>query len=335
MDFKFFLGIDVAKLTFDAVLFDKVSKDYHHRKFTNDSEGFSSLFKWLKHFDSKPASTVGFCMEHTGIYSLPLCIYLQHKQAFYCLIPALQIKRSMGIQRGKNDKVDAQMIARYAYLYREELQASTLPSKALLKLKSLLSYRERLVKCKVAIQTAHKELNAFGGSTVDRFVRLNSLAQIQQLAKSIYQTDKKIRQVIEQDEKISRTYQLATSVKGVGLQIAANLIVATHCFSRFDNWRKFSCYCGLAPFEYSSGTSVRGKTKVSHLGNKKLKALIGNGIASAIQHDPEIAQYYHRKIQEGKHKMSVQNAIKNKLVSRVFATVNRGTPYVVMHQHAA
>ena len=333
MDFKFFLGIDVAKLTFDAVLFNSTDRNFQHREFSNDKKGFSELFKWVKQLDDQPTRHVVACMEHTGIYSLPLCIFLQHKAMFYCMLPALQIKRSMGIQRGKNDKIDAQMIARYAYLYREELQRSKLPSKSLLKLKSLLSYRERLVKCKVAIQTAHKELNAFGGNTIDRFVRLNSLSQIQQLARSISQTDKKILQVIHQDELINRTYSLVTSVKGVGLQIAANMIVSTYCFSRFKNWRKFSCYCGLAPFEYSSGISIKGKTKVSHLGNKKLKALIGNGIASAIQYDPDLAHYYHRKIQEGKHKLSVQNAIKNKLISRVFATVNRGTPYVVLNQH--
>lgn len=333
MNFTFFLGIDVAKLTFDAVVYHKDDKSYQHREFTNDKEGFGALFTWLKQFSNQPTRHVVACLEHTGIYSLPLCIYFQHKGLFYSMMPALQIKKSMGIQRGKSDRVDAQMIARYAYLYREELQPTKLPSKALLKLKSLLSYRERLVKCKVAIQTAHKELNAFGGSTIDRFVRLNSLSQIQQLAKSISQTDKKILQVIQQDELINRTYTLVTSVKGVGLQIAANLIVSTHCFARFKNWRKFSCYCGLAPFEYSSGISIKGKTKVSHLGNKKLKALIGNGIASALQHDPELATYYQRKIQEGKHKLSVQNAIKNKLISRVFATVNRGTPYVVLNQH--
>ena len=333
MDFKFFLGIDVAKLTLDVVLFETKERTYLHQEFSNDKKGFSDLFRWLKHFDDQPAEQMVACMEHTGIYSLPLCVFLQHKNMSYSLQPALQIKRSMGIKRGKSDKVDAKMIARFAYLHREELPLSSLPSKALLKIKSLLSYRERLVKCKVAIQTAHRELNVYGGSTIDKFVRLNSLTQIQQLDKSIYQTDKKVLQIIEQDEQIFNTYKLATSVKGVGPQIAANMIVYTHCFTRFDNWRKFSCYCGLAPFEYSSGTSIKGKTKVSYLGNKKLKALIGNGIASAIQYDPELAGYYQRKIQEGKHKLSVQNAIKNKLISRVFATVNRGTPYVVLNQY--
>ena len=64
-----------------------------------------------------------------------------------------------------------------------------------------------------------------------------------------------------------------------------------------------------------------------------MKAIIGNGIASAIQNDPEIAKYYHRKLEEGKHKMVVLNAVKNKLISRVFAVIKRGTPFVPLFQH--
>ena len=139
--------------------------------------------------------------------------------------------------------------------------------------------------------------------------------------------------MISEDEELSRLFELATSVKGIGLQIATHMLIVTHGFTKFKNWRKFSCYCGLAPFEYSSGSSIRGRTKVSHLGNKKVKAMIGNGVASAIQNDPEIAIYYKRKLDEGKHKMVVLNAIKNKLISRVFSVVKRGTPFVPLFQH--
>ena len=333
MKFNFFVGVDLAKLSFDVSIYSLVDRSYFYQKFPNTKSGFNQFFKWLQQTDSPGVKQTLICMEHTGVYALPLCIFLQDKKLPYCLQPALQIKRSAGIKRGKNDQIDAQMIARYAYVHREELIPSKLPSKTILRLKSLLSYRERLVKCKVSLQTAHKELNAFGGASIDKFVKLNSLKQIQHLTKSINELDKKIKQVIEQDQQVSQAFSLATSVKGVGLQIAAHMIVSTHCFTRFENWRKYSCYCSLAPFEYSSGISIRGKTKVSHLGNKKLKALIGNGIASAVQHDPELSSYYHRKIQEGKHKLSVQNAIKNKLISRVFATVKRGTPYVTLDQH--
>ena len=335
MKFIYFLGIDVSKKTLDVALYVKDEKRFYYGQFNNNPAGFKLLFKWLGKYTSHIYQQCIICLEHTGIYSLPLCIFFQEKSLTFSLQPALQIKRSMGIQRGKNDKVDAHMIARYAYLYREELSPSILPSRSLLRLKSLLSYRERLVRSKVALQTAYKELNIYGANKTDKLILHDSLHQIDHLKKSIQRVDKKIQQIITNDPQLKRTFELVTSVKGIGLQIGTHLIVATHCFTRFDSWRKFSCYCGLAPFEYSSGSSIRGKTKVSYLGNKKLKALIGNGLASAIQHDPELSGYYRRKVKEGKHKMSVQNAIKNKLISRVFATVKRGTPYVILDKYAA
>ena len=275
-----------------------------------------------------------FCLEHTGVYGLPICVYFEELALHYSLQSGLQIKRSMGIQRGKNDKADAYVIAKFAYLNRNEIQCHKLPSRVILKLKQLIAYRERLVKAKVAIRTAAKELKQFTDSDLSGVVFKDSQKHERHLNRSILDIDKSMKELILEDEELSKTFKLVTSVKGVGLQIAANLLVVTHGFTKFNNWRKFSCYCGLAPFEYRSGISIKRKSRVSHLGNKKIKAIIGNGIASAIQNDPEIANYYQRKLNEGKHKMVVMNAIKNKLISRIFAVVKRGTPFVPLFQHS-
>lgn len=87
------------------------------------------------------------------------------------------------------------------------------------------------------------------------------------------------------------------------------------------------------PPRYSSGSSVRGKTKVSSLANRKMKALLSNCASAAVQHDPELKLYYQRKVKDGKAKMNVLNAVKAKLINRVFATVNRGTEYVTIMQY--
>ncbi|MCK5705403.1 MAG: IS110 family transposase, partial [Cyclobacteriaceae bacterium] len=87
-------------------------------------------------------------------------------------------------------------------------------------------------------------------------------------------------------------------------------------------------YCGIAPFPNTSGTSIRGKTKVSNLANKKIKSLFDLCAKSAIQHNPEMKAYYNRRLEEGKNKMSTINIVRNKLLSRIFAVVNRQTPYV-------
>lgn len=332
MEFTSFVGIDISKLTIDVALLDVDGRHQGVKKFANSKSGFEHMYAWLGSHSVLKESL--FCLEHTGIYCLPICVYFEEVKLAYSLQPGLQIKRSMGIQRGKNDKADAQVIGKYAYLNRKDIQLYKLPSKIILKLKQLVSYRERLVKTKVALKTASKELKAFSDKDLHELIVADSTKHIERINKSITVIDKTLRKLIAKDEELDRLFELASSVKGVGLQIATNMLVITHGFTRFKNWRKFSCYCGLAPFEYSFGTSIRGKTKVSHLGNKKIKAMIGNGVASAIQNDPEIAAYYTRKIAEGKHKMVVMNAIKNKLISRVFAVIKRGTPFVPLYQHA-
>ena len=331
MEFTSFVGIDISKQVFDVAILDVQGNHLATEQFDNKSSGFSQMIKWLSKFSSFKDSL--FCLEHTGIYCLPICIFFDELRLKYSLQSGLQIKRSMGIQRGKNDKADARVIGKYVYLNRNEIDFYQLPSKVILKLKQLVSYRERLVRSKVAIKTASKELSSFTDKELHGFVSNDSKKHVEAINKSIVSIDKSLRGLIAEDSELQRLFDLATSVKGVGLHIATNMLIVTQGFTKFKNWRKFSCYCGLAPFEYRSGSSIRGKTKVSHLGNKRIKALIGNGIASAIQNDPEIARYYQRKIEEGKHKMVVMNAIKNKLISRVFAVIKRGTPFVPLFQY--
>lgn len=331
MEFTSFAGIDISKKDYDVALLNQQGVVIGSRKFTNKRSGFNVMMKWLKSISL--AGEPLFCLEHSGIYCLGICTFFEELGLKYSLQPGLQIKRSMGIRRGKNDKTDALMIAKYAYLNRNEIECYQLPSKTILQLKQLVAYRERLVKTKVALKNASKELMAYTDRELHEYVCADSKEHISRINKSILEIDKTLKQLIALDPTLNDLFNLIVSVKGVGLQIAVNMIIVTHGFTKFKNWRKFSCYCGLAPFEYKSGTSIRGKTKTSYLGNRKMKAIIGNGIASAIQHDPEMTSYYNRKISEGKHKMVVMNAIKNKLISRVFAVVKRKTPYVPLHQH--
>lgn len=332
MEFQLFVGVDLSKKYLDASFKKGSLQGEETERFENNSSGFKRLLRFVRSKGCGPQESL-ICFEHTGIYGLPLACFLTENKVPFSVQSALQIKRSMGIQRGKNDKADARMIARYAYLHREGITLTQVPSKSLLNIKQLLGYRDRLVRAKVAIQVAAKEIDEFTPSGLLKSIAQDGKLHVRQLQLSIAKIDKQLKEILEGNPELRDTYQLVTSVTGIGLQIAAHLIVSTSSFTRFENWRKFSCYCGLAPFEHQSGSSIRGKTRTSSLGNQKLKALIGNGVASALQWDQELATYYQRKIAEGKHKMVVQNAIKNKLISRVFATVKRGTPYVPLYLH--
>ncbi|MDR1120095.1 MAG: IS110 family transposase, partial [Dysgonamonadaceae bacterium] len=117
--------------------------------------------------------------------------------------------------------------------------------------------------------------------------------------------------------------------------VATYLIVYTHNFTRFANWRKFACYCGIAPFEYQSGTSVRGRTQVSSIANKRVKKMLHLAAICAIHFDTELREYYLRRQAEGKTKMAVINIVRNKLVSRAFAVVKRWTPFVDIKKYVS
>ena len=104
--------------------------------------------------------------------------------------------------------------------------------------------------------------------------------------------ERKIKTIINANTKLKKLYKLIRSVKGVGDQTAYYFIVYTDGFTRFKQWRAFASYCGTAPFPYRSGSSIRGKNKVSHLANKKIKSLLDLCAKSAIQHDAQLKAYY-------------------------------------------
>ncbi len=334
--YQLFIGIDVSKLKLDLSIYNGTkSGKTVHKLIENDKKSIRNIILWIKKEYKIDFSKILFCLEHTGIYALPICSYLNEKGLNYALELAAQIKKSLGIQRGKNDKVDAKTIARYAFLHQSEITTYQLPEKLIVKLKTLLSYRDRLVKAKKSFLIPAKELDLFVEKEVANVVVKDSKKMVKILIEKIKQIDIRVLELINSEEKVKTVYDLVTSVPGVGPQIAAQLIVYTRCFTSFKTSRQFACYSGIAPFEYSSGSSIRGKSKVSHLANKKMKSLLNMGAINAIRHDMELNAYYKRKLAEGKNAMLVINAIRNKLISRVFAAVNRGTPFVKTMNYAA
>lgn len=328
MNYNGFVGIDISKNTLDAVVLIKGKRTGQHQQFSNDLKGFKELLKWsIKKVNCKKEELL-FCMEHTGVYAYKLSCFLSKNKIAFCLENPLQIKRSMGISRIKNDKADAQLIARYAMRHQEDLKLYKLPLKSITKLKHLLAHRERLLKSKHAFKVASNELAKHTDKEDCEVISKDSKSLVKILDKRIERIDTEIEQLIKSEEALKKNYDLAISVGGVGKATASHIIAYTNNFSSFSNWRQFACYSGIAPFEHSSGTSVNGRTKISPLANKKMKGLLSIGACSAIQHDTELRNYYNKRVEEGKPPLSVINIIRNKIVSRVFAVVKRGTPYV-------
>lgn len=332
--FKIIIGIDISKNKLDAcIITDPSQKKHLYLQVTNCKKGIEKLFKSLQktQIDS---SEMLFCFETTGVYGMHLCYFLQTNNVTYSMVPAIEIKRAKGLTRGKSDKADSLDIAFYAITHQHKINFTKLPHENLIKLRLMLTEREKLIKSILILDTT-MENKDFLPKEITKEVTKNNRQTIRLLKKQVIEIEKMIQEIIKSDQTIQNQYNLITSVPGVGPQTAINLIVITRCFTAFDNWRQLACYAGVAPFEYSSGTSIKGKTKVNNLANKKLKSLLNMAALSAKKNDKQLKEYYEKKTKEGKNGMLVMNAIRCKILSRIFATINRNSPFVDFLKFAA
>ena len=326
MKSTYFFGIDISKDKLDVCVYDGCQRQIMDLFLVdNTTTGITKLCKRILRLKSVDS---WICFEHTGNYGLLLSSILEEHEICYSAVSAMEIKRSIGLVRGKNDRVDAIRISQYAASNAHKLQTSKLPCNTLLKLKSCLTYRNQLIRIRTQLKNSlqsHQLMN----KTVDVGFLLNNIAnQIKGLDELIKEIGDKIQALIHSDSLIRNNYDKITSIKGIGPLIAANMLLYTNNFTSFENARQFNCFAGTAPFENSSGSSLRGRTKVSKYRNKSMKALLYNGAYRAIRLDSELNAYYKRKINEGKHKQCVINAIACKLVYRAFAVIKREEPYV-------
>ena len=153
-----------------------------------------------------------------------------------------------------------------------------------------------------------------------------SLAALKDEKKAI---DAQIETLIQGDSRLKELFDLMVSVPGIGIATATatEILVTTNELKTINDPKKMACHAGVAPFEHRSGTSVRGKTQVSHQARKRLKSLFHLGAMSAIRMKGELQDYYQRKVSEGKNKMLVLNAVRNKLIHRIYAVIKRGEKY--------
>jgi transposase len=324
MDIKEVIGIDVGKKLNEA----RIHTNQKIFEFENNISGFRVFEKWVMKNVECQKNEILFAFEHTGLYSYPISVYFSEKEYLYVVIPGLELKRSTGIARGKDDKIDAKRIAIYAYEKRNSLKFYKLPQEEIIQIKRLLSLREKLVKQRAGYKGTLGEYKAFFKRKNNKMLFDVHERMINELSKQIKKLEKKLDDIVNNDQQMKQMYELIISIKGVGSQTALFLIVYTEKFTKFDSWRKFASYCGIAPFPNRSGISIRGRTKVSNLANKKIKSLLDLCAKTSIQYNPEMKLYYEKRVKQGKPKMSTINIIRNKILSRIFAVVQRGTPYV-------
>jgi transposase len=326
MKVQHIIGADLSKRTIDLFC-------NSHLRIENSKAGFKQMMKWMKD-QNMDASEAMIVMEHTGLYSYCFESFLHDHHIAFSKVNAYAVKRSIGIARGKSDKTDARRLANYGSEKKETLTIEPLASKELQRLQMLYATRERMVRHKAALLNAVGEYKNIGLSASDTIIATQARV-IKSFEKEIAKLQDEMDQLIEMNPSIKQNMHLLQSIKGVGKVVSIAMVIKTRNFTRFPNARKFACYCGTAPFEHTSGSSIRGKTKVSHLADKSMKSLLDLSAKIAIQYDKELREYYLRRTENGKSKMSTINIVRNKILYRMFAVVKRQTPYVENYKQAA
>jgi transposase len=277
---------------------------------------------------SYSVSDVLVCAEYTGKYTYPLCLSCQKVGVGLWLENPYVIKHSDGLQRGKNDRQDARKIARYARRYEDKARLFVLPEQSISSLRELVSEQELYIVDKKKYQAQLTDEKGFMNPQdyLEKSERLNIL--LKDLKAVIEQIERKIQKLIEGDETLSHQFKLLCSIDGVGERTAVKVIVETNAFRDFSDARKFCCHAGVAPFSYTSGSSIRSRNRVSHRAEKSIKALLHMGaLTAATRSKGELHEYYMKKVAEGKNKMSVLNAVRAKLVHRMFAVIRNNKFY--------
>jgi transposase len=323
-----FIGIDVSKHTFDLALIKNNDPGQIMQKlFSNNITGFKNLTVWMKQQLVCYENTV-FCIEHTGYYSKPLAKFIQAQEGNLWMEMSLKIIRSLGIQRGKNDKIDARRIAQFAQRNQQDYKPYNPPRVIIEKLKVLLMLRQKLIDNRTSIVVPVNELQYIDKQAGKEALHIVS-ASLKAIKKNITVIEKKIDDLIATDKGLSEQCNLVCSVPGIGKITFCYLTYFTNEFQNYSQPKQLACYCGVVPFEYTSGKSVKGKPKVHNMANKFMKKLLHLGALSAVNYYPEFKAYYERKVNEGKNKMLVLNNIRNKLIIRVAAVIRNNQPYQI------
>ena len=325
MSYSFFVGIDISKKTLDFSVRDQKELLFH-LKVDNSLAGLREFQKECLDRNADLTQSL-ICCEHTGIYSQHILSLATENNFSLWLESSLRIKRSLGLQRGKSDKIDSVRISEYAFRYADRATIWQPERQIVLKLRQLVALRKRLLNAKNILRIPLGEVADFQDKKLQKEMEKLNKKPIEALEKQITDVEKRVQALIKEDDSLKHLFDLVTSVDGVGEVVFCEMVIATNEFKLFSCPRKFACYSGVAPFEHTSGTSIRGGTRVSHLANKQMKKLLHMAALSVVSGKGEMANYYHRKVEQGKNKMLVLNAVRNKIIHRIFACIRDNRKY--------
>ena len=302
---------------------------------TINAQGIKALHKWLGSQQVSFDENSLLVIENTGVYHRLVWEYCSANGLPLYIGNATHIKYSFGIARGKNDKIDSERLCTYAFKNADELKATAVLNPVFLRLKDMMTSRSRLLAQKNSIKVYLAEMKLSNDAQTQLIIEQAHKAALEGISASLKAVEKQIEQIIQQDEAIKKNYELLRSVPGIGHLTAVYIICCTNNFTCKITGKQLASYAGVAPFSNTSGSSIKGRDKVHKMANKDLKKLLHMGAISAITHYDEFKDYYERKVKEGKHELSVINAVRSKIALRAVAVLNNQTKYVDNYKKVA
>jgi transposase len=308
------VGIDVSKATL-AVCY-QVDEQSKYLEVSNSKAGFQQLVKAC-------GAHCQFVMEATGTYNLVLAYYLHEQGGQVAVLNPLVIKRfiQMHLSKGKSDRKDAQWLLRYG---QQQALKNWQPAEAVLvECRQLEQVNEQLIKQKSMLSNSLEALQQ------QPVVSKLALKRLQQLLKTLTQqvaaVEAELLALLEQ--RFAAEMTLLCSIPGIGRKTAGMLLLFADGFTRLDNYRQLIAMAGLSPREHTSGTSIRGKVRITKMGGGLIRGKLFMCSFSAKRSNAACQALFERLVAKGKNKKLALIAVCNKLLKQAFAIIKSGVPY--------
>lgn len=323
------IGLDVAKKTFDAALVYP-GQQYPHtplrsvpaQMFSRDLQGVQQFLGWMRE-QLHEATMVRAVMEATGIYSVELTEWLT--QCCPMLAPAIvnpeqtaAYLKSMGL-RNKTDRLDARALAFFGAERRPPAYIPLTPEQR--QLRDLSRYRDALVAEKVA------ESNREEQHPQDKLVQKLQARRASQRQRDIARVEAKMKQIIQSNPDLQKCFDLLNSIPGVAFVTACVILVEIGDLRRFARARQATAFVGVTPRQNTSGTSVNGKSHLCKKGNGRVRQALYLAAMSAVRADSFLRTTYNRLLERGKAPMVALGAIMRKLITIMRAILITQTPF--------
>jgi len=327
MEYDFVVGFDCSKSTLDFGLLDVAEQTITHGQIANQVKVIHELVEQIIKKSGCSKVRILLCAEQSGLYTNRLKLAAVEYKYQLWVQDALELKLRSGRQKGKTDKKDAGMIARYASRYADQAVIYQLPNPTVLKIKKISRQRSELMESLTQWKIRLREEEDFGlVATTEKSQRVFDRL-LEEMKTSIKQLDEELLELIKSDEQASTKYKIMQSVPGFGPKNSVIIIAETELFTKTKSARACSSYAGVCPYKYESGTSVRSRTRTLKPCNKRLKTAFHQGAISLIRRENLYRALYTRLRAKGKTHLQAINAVRNKMIRVLFACLEKGVMY--------